>query len=59
VGRNGVRYYERTHYNHVLSAQHPASSDLLSRDTLSYLASCESGFLTGVNLEINGGLFFS
>lgn len=28
-------------------------------DTVAYLASGESSFLTGVNLDINGGLFFS
>jgi 3-oxoacyl-[acyl-carrier protein] reductase len=28
-------------------------------DTVAYLASAESSFLTGVNLDINGGLFFS
>ncbi len=28
-------------------------------DTVAYLASPESSFLTGVNLDINGGLFFS
>jgi 3-oxoacyl-[acyl-carrier protein] reductase len=28
-------------------------------DTVAYLASSESSFLTGVNLDINGGLFYS
>jgi 3-oxoacyl-[acyl-carrier protein] reductase len=28
-------------------------------DTVAYLASSDSGFLTGVNLDINGGLFYS
>ena len=28
-------------------------------DTLAYLTSSESSFLTGVNLDINGGLFYS
>jgi 3-oxoacyl-[acyl-carrier protein] reductase len=28
-------------------------------DTVAYLASSDSRFLTGVNLDINGGLFYS
>ena len=28
-------------------------------DTVAYLASSESSILTGVNLDINGGLFYS
>ena len=28
-------------------------------DVVAYLASCESSFLTGVNLDVNGGLLFS
>ena len=28
-------------------------------DTVAYLASSDSSFLTGVNLDINGGLFYS
>jgi 3-oxoacyl-[acyl-carrier protein] reductase len=28
-------------------------------DTVAYLASAESSFLTGVNLDINGGLYYS
>ena len=28
-------------------------------DTVAYLVSSESSFLTGVNLDINGGLFYS
>lgn len=28
-------------------------------DTVAYLASSESSFLTGVNLDINGGLYYS
>ena len=28
-------------------------------DTIAYLASSESSYLTGVNLDINGGLFYS
>jgi len=28
-------------------------------ETVTYLASDESGFLAGVNLDINGGLYYS
>ncbi|MDX1293056.1 MAG: SDR family oxidoreductase [Hyphomonas sp.] len=28
-------------------------------DVVAYLASRQSSFLTGVNLDVNGGLFFS
>jgi 3-oxoacyl-[acyl-carrier protein] reductase len=28
-------------------------------DTVAFLASAESGFITGANIDINGGLFFS
>ena len=33
--------------------------DTFTKDTVAYLASDESSFLTGVNLDINGGLYYS